>query len=59
MDFRLRPDGRMYLLEANCNPNLSQAEDFAAAAGNGGVSYEALLERLLRLGLGYEVEWRE
>ena len=59
MDFRLRPDGRVYLLEANCNPNLSQAEDFAAAAANGGVNYEALLERLLRLGLGYEVEWRE
>ena len=35
------------------------AEDFAAAAGKGGVAYEALLERLLRLGLGYEVEWRE
>jgi D-alanine-D-alanine ligase len=59
MDFRLRPDGRVYLLEANCNPNLSKEEDFAAAAANGGVTYEALLERLLRLGLGYEVEWRE
>jgi len=59
MDFRLRPDGRVYLLEANCNPNLSANEDFAAAAANGGVDYEALLERLMRLGLGYEVEWRE
>jgi D-alanine-D-alanine ligase len=59
MDFRLRPDGRVYLLEANCNPNLSKEEDFAAAAANGGVAYEALLERLMRLGLGYEVEWRE
>ena len=59
MDFRLRPDGRVYLLEANCNPNLSQGEDFAAAAGNRGVNYESLLERLMRLGLGYEVEWRE
>ncbi|MEQ1803292.1 MAG: D-alanine--D-alanine ligase [Gammaproteobacteria bacterium] len=59
MDFRLRPDGRMYLLEANCNPNLSKDEDFAAAAANGGVAYEGLLERLMRLGLGYEVEWRE
>lgn len=59
MDFRLRPDGRAYLLEANCNPNLSKDEDFAAAAANGGTGYEALLERLMRLGLGYEVEWRE
>jgi D-alanine-D-alanine ligase len=59
MDFRLRPDGRVYLLEANCNPNLSEQEDFAAAAARGGVAYAALLERLMRLGLGYEVEWRE
>lgn len=59
MDFRLRADGRMYLLEANCNPNLSKDEDFAAAAANGGVNYESLLERLIRLGMGYEVEWRE
>ncbi len=49
----------MYLLEANCTPNLSKDEDFAEAARNGGVSYEALLQRLLRLGLGYEVEWRD
>ncbi|MBN8280569.1 MAG: D-alanine--D-alanine ligase [Gammaproteobacteria bacterium] len=59
MDFRLRADGRAYLLEANCNPNLSKDEDFAAAAASGGTGYEALLERLMRLGLGYEVEWRE
>lgn len=59
MDFRLRADGRLYLLEANCNPNLSKDEDFAAAAASGGTGYEALLERLMRLGLGYEVEWRE
>ncbi len=59
MDFRLRPDGQVFLLEANCNPNLSLGEDFAEAAHTGGVEYEALLERLIRLGLGYEVEWRD
>ncbi len=58
MDFRLRPDGRVYLLEANCNPNLSKDEDFAESAANGGLPYGALLERLLRLGLGYEAKWR-
>jgi D-alanine-D-alanine ligase len=31
MDFRLRADGRLYLLEANCNPNLGKDENFAAA----------------------------
>lgn len=59
MDFRLRPDGRAYLLEANCNPNLSKGEDFAEAVGNSGVTYGSLLERLMRLGLGYEAEWRD
>ena len=59
MDFRMRPDGRMYLLEANCNPNLCAEEDFAASAAVGGVEYDALLSRLMRLGLNYEVEWRE
>ncbi len=59
MDFRLRADGQVFLLEANCNPNLSQGEDFAEAAHCGGLAYEALLERIIRLGLGYEVEWRD
>jgi D-alanine-D-alanine ligase len=59
MDFRLRPDGQVFLLEANCNPNLSLGEDFAEAAHTGGVEYEALLQRIIRLGLGYEVEWRD
>jgi D-alanine-D-alanine ligase len=30
MDFRMRADGSIFLLEANCNPNLSNGEDFAA-----------------------------
>lgn len=59
MDFRLGTDGSPYVLEANCNPNLSDGEDFAAAAAAGGIGYEALLHRIIRLGLGYEVEWRE
>jgi hypothetical protein len=32
MDFRLSADGRIYLLEANANPNLSNGEDRANAA---------------------------
>ena len=58
MDFRMRADGSVYLLEANCNPNLSNGEDFAAAAAAAGISYGSLLERLVRLGLDYEAEWR-
>ncbi len=29
MDFRMRPDGSVFVLEANCNPNISRQEDFA------------------------------
>ena len=58
MDFRMHADGEIFLLEANCNPNLCDGEDFAAAAGAGGIGYEALIHRIIRLGLGYEAEWR-
>jgi D-alanine-D-alanine ligase len=58
MDFRMRADGSVFLLEANCNPNLSNGEDFAAAAADAGIAYGSLLERLVRLGLDYQAEWR-
>jgi D-alanine-D-alanine ligase len=58
MDFRMRADGSVYLLEANCNPNLSNGEDFSAAAAAAGIGYGSLLERLVRLGLDYQAEWR-
>ncbi|HVJ30019.1 MAG TPA: D-alanine--D-alanine ligase [Gammaproteobacteria bacterium] len=58
MDFRLCADGRMLLLEANCNPNLSKGEDFADSAKSVGIGYAALVERIVQLGLAYMPEWR-
>lgn len=58
MDFRMRPDGSVYVLEANCNPNLSHGEDFADSAESEGVGYATLLQRIIRLGVGYGAEWR-
>lgn len=58
MDFRMRPDGSVWVLEANCNPNLAEAEDFAQSAAAAGLSYEALLHRIISLGLSYDAEWR-
>jgi D-alanine-D-alanine ligase len=58
MDFRVRPDGQVYVLEANANPNLEAAEDFAESARAAGVSYEDLLEKLMALGTSYRAEWR-
>jgi D-alanine-D-alanine ligase len=58
MDFRVRPDGQVYVLEANANPNLEAAEDFAESARAAGVAYDELLEKIMGLGSSYRAEWR-
>ena len=58
MDFRVTSAGNVYVLEANANPNLEAAEDFAESARAAGVEYADLLERLIGLGLSYRAEWR-
>jgi len=58
MDLRLAPNGRIYVLEANPNPNLEYGEDFAESAHSVGVSYESLLQRILNLGRRYGAAWR-
>jgi D-alanine-D-alanine ligase len=58
MDFRMRPDGSVFVLEANANPNISHQEDFADSAQAAGVSYPALLEQIIRLGCNYQAAWR-
>jgi D-alanine-D-alanine ligase len=51
LDFRLGPDGKVYFLEANPNPEIAASEEFAAASEAAGMSYDQMLERILRLGL--------
>ena len=58
MDFRLRPDGGVFCLEANANPNVSHDEDFAQSALSVNIKFDELLERIVRLGLNYQVAWR-
>jgi D-alanine-D-alanine ligase len=58
MDFRLRADGTMFVLEANANPNLAEEEDLSRSARAAAISYEELLGRILSLGLGYQAAWR-
>lgn len=58
IDFRLRDDGRLYVLEANANPDLTYGEDFAEAAEKAGIKYEELLQRILTLGLNYRASWQ-
>jgi D-alanine-D-alanine ligase len=56
---RLTSEGRIYVLEANPNPDLKRKEDFADSAAAAGLEYPALLQRILTFGLSYRVEWKE
>jgi D-alanine-D-alanine ligase len=51
IDLRMSPDGQMFVIEANPNPQLAQKEDFAESARRGGVPYTKLMERIMALGL--------
>ena len=53
IDLRLTGDGRIFVLEANPNPNLSYGEDFAESGDARGIPYEDLLHRIVQLGLRY------
>jgi D-alanine-D-alanine ligase len=53
LDYRITADGRMYLLEANPNPQIARDEDFADSAAHCGVSYERLLQKIVTLALRY------
>ncbi len=58
MDFRMSHEGKLYVLEANPNPNLSFGEDFAESAESIGISYEALLQKIVNQGLAYKPAWK-
>ncbi len=52
IDWRLRePDGELFFLEANPNPEIARGEEFADSARDAGLSYEALIQRILALAL--------
>jgi D-alanine-D-alanine ligase len=51
IDLRLDAKGQVWFLEANPNPQLAHGEDFAESAERAGVSYGALMQRILNLGL--------
>lgn len=58
IDFRLTGNGEVYVLEANANPDVAAEGEMALAARAAGMKYDALLARLLRLGLSYDPESR-
>jgi D-alanine-D-alanine ligase len=58
MDLRMTAEGEIFVLEANPNPNLSYGEDFAESADKTGISYRALVQRIVNLGLRYRPPWK-
>ncbi|CAN5548341.1 D-alanine--D-alanine ligase [soil metagenome] len=54
IDFRMDESGKLYVLEANPNPQLSYGEEFAESAEKAGLSYGAVLQRIINAGL----QWR-
>ncbi len=51
LDLRVTDQSEIVFIEANPNPFLAQGEDFALSAEKGGLSYPALIARIVRLGL--------
>jgi D-alanine-D-alanine ligase len=47
IDIRLRPDRKIFILEANSNPDLAYGEDVAESADKCGISYENLMKRIV------------
>jgi D-alanine-D-alanine ligase len=55
IDLRLDTSGRVFVIEANPNPQLSKDEDFAQSAGKAGLAYPELIQRVVNLGLRYQL----
>jgi len=56
IDLRLDEAGNVWVLEANPNPQIAKGEDFAESAAKAGIGYEAVLQRILNLGLRWQPE---
>lgn len=54
VDYRMAEDGRIYFLEVNPNPQIAHNEDFADSAEHCGLNYDALLHKILTLGMNYQ-----
>ncbi len=58
IDMRMDEDGRIWILEANPNPDLCFGEDFAEGFERRGYRYPELIQKLLNLGLRYTPPWK-
>jgi len=51
IDYRLAKDGTLYFLEANPNPDIADGEEFASSALAAGLNFNALVQRIVNLGI--------
>jgi len=51
IDLRVTPDGQIVILEANPNPNLADDDEFPQSALKAGLTYEAMIQRIVALAL--------
>jgi D-alanine-D-alanine ligase len=56
IDVRLTPEGEVVVIEANPNPSLAEEDDFAQAAMQVGIGYEALIQKILESALKWRAE---
>ena len=56
IDLRLDDKGTVWVIEANPNPQIAKGEDFAASAEKIGIGYDALLQRIINLGMRWQPE---
>lgn len=59
IDMRLDADGRVWVIEANANPDLAHDEDFAESAKSAGIEYPQLVQRILNLALAWRPAWKQ
>lgn len=51
IDLRLTSNNELYFIEANPNPILAADEDFALSAGQAGLTYPELIDRIIKTGM--------
>ena len=49
IDFRLAPNGALYVIEANPNPGIARDEEMPRAAAKAGLPYDAFIARIVEL----------
>ncbi|MCC7011217.1 MAG: ATP-grasp domain-containing protein [Planctomycetes bacterium] len=59
IDLRLDAQGRVWVIEANANPDLARDEDFAESALPAGLAYPQLVQRIVNLALAWRPAWKQ